>query len=274
MIGILEPTLIKSDLDVELVMRALSDCVIGHQIFHHDSLGSTMDEARKLAEQGAPEGTVVIAEEQTAGRGRFNREWVSPRGQNLSFSVLLRPAPAQLPSMNMAATIAVARAVTSITALKTAVKWPNDVRINGRKISGILIETAIEAGEVKHAIVGIGVNVNMDASRFPEIASLATSIFNETGSKADRTETLRLVLKNFDDLYRAVRGGGSLTQEWAAILETLGSTVQVRWLDQVVEGTAESIDDQGNLLIKRPDGSIFTAVAGEVTFQKAANHSL
>lgn len=259
--------MIESDLDVELIMRALSDHVIGHEIFHHDSLGSTMDEARKLAEQGAPEGTVVIAEEQTAGRGRFNRTWVSPRGQNLSFSVLLRPTPAQLPSMNMAATLAVARAVASVTGRETAVKWPNDVRIDGRKISGILIETAIEAGEVKYAIVGIGVNVNMDPSRFPEIASIATSVFSETGNKADRTEVLRLVLKNFDDLYRTVKGGGSLTQEWAAILETLGRMVQVRWLDQVVEGKAESIDEQGNLIIKRPDGSTFTAVAGEVTFQ-------
>ncbi len=266
--------MIESDLNVKMVMHALSDRVIGRQIFHHDSLGSTMDEARKLAEQDAPEGTVVIAEEQTAGRGRFNRAWVSPYGQNLSFSVLLRPAPAQLPSMNMAATLAVARAVASVTGLETAVKWPNDVRIDERKISGILIETAIEAREVKYAIVGIGVNVNMDTSRFPEIASLATSVFSETGHKADRTEVLRLVLKNFDDLYRTVKAGGSLTQDWAAILETLGRTVQVRWLDQVVEGTAEAIDEQGNLILKRPDGSTFTAVAGEVTLQRVADHSL
>ena len=266
--------MIESDLDVELLKRALSDCVIGRQIFHYGSLGSTMDETRKLAEQGAPEGTVVIAEEQTAGRGRFNRAWISPYGQNLSFSVLLRPAPAQLPSMNMAATIAVARAVASVTMLKTTVKWPNDVRIDGRKIAGILIETAIEAGEVRHAIVGIGVNVNMDTSRFPEIASIATSVFNEIGSKADRTEALRLILKNFDGLYRTVRDGGSLTQEWAAILETLGRTVQVRWHDQIVEGKAEAVDEQGNLILRRPDGSTFTAVAGEVTFQGTANHSV
>ena len=173
----------------------------------------------------------------------------------------------------MAATLAVANTIEGVGLVPT-IKWPNDVRIGGLKTSGILIENDIVGEGVSHCVLGIGVNVNMDTSRFPEIASIATSIFNETGSKADRTEALRLILKNFDGLYRTVRNGGSLTQEWAAILETLGRNVQVRWFDQVVEGKAEAIDEQGNLIITRTDGSTFTAVAGEVTFQGTANHSV
>ena len=165
-----------TDLDIDLLRRALSSRVVGSNVLHYDLLGSTMDEARRLAEQDAPEGTVVIAEEQTAGRGRFDRSWISPRGQNLSFSVMLRPTAAQLPFMNMAATLAVYETLVDLTGLTPAIKWPNDVRINGLKASGILIETTMEGSDVSYAIVGIGLNVNFDPSEFPEIAPTATSI--------------------------------------------------------------------------------------------------
>ena len=135
-----------TDLDIELLRRTLHDRTVGCEVFHFDSVDSTMDETRKLAEQDKPEGTVVIAEEQTAGRGRFNRTWISPRGQNLSFSVLLKPTAGQLPYLNMAATLAVSRTVGKIAGLEPTIKWPNDVRVNGRKVSGILIETAAERG--------------------------------------------------------------------------------------------------------------------------------
>ena len=256
-----------TDLDIEFLRVALSDQVVGCRILHYDTLSSTMDEARRLAEADAPEGTVVIAEEQTAGRGRFNRAWVSPRGQNLSFSVVLRPTPTQLPYVNMAAALAVSGVVASVTGLAPAIKWPNDVRIEGRKISGILIETSMEADAVAHAIVGIGVNVNFDPSRFPEIASIATSIFRETGTETERTHVLKLLLEQLDDLYRDVKGGRSLRGDWAAQLETLGRDVQVRWRDEVFEGHAKAVDEQGNLLLARPDGSTLTVVAGEVTLQ-------
>ena len=256
-----------TDLDIELLRRKLSNRTVGCEVIHFDCVGSTMDETRKLAEQDKPEGTVVIAEEQTAGRGRFNRAWISPRGQNLSFSVLLRPTAEQLPFLNMAATLAVSRTVGKITGLEPTIKWPNDVRINGRKVSGILIETATDRGAVSHAVVGIGVNVNFDPSEYPEIAPFATSIFSETGRRTDRTTVLKLLLEQFDDLYRTVKAGRSLTKQWESQLETLGRTVQVRWRDQMLEGLAKAIDDQGNLILEQPDGSTVTALAGEVTLQ-------
>ena len=256
-----------TDLDIPALERALAHRVIGRRIHHYDLIGSTMDEARRLASEGAPEGTVVIAEEQTAGRGRFNRAWVSPRGENLSFSVILTPPASQLPYMNMAATLAVARTVADIADLQPTIKWPNDVRVGGLKISGILIETAIESADAVCSIIGIGVNVNFDPSLYSEIADISTSLYRETGKRRNRTPVLRTLLARFDDAYDAVRVGKSLTADWSVMLDTLGRTVTLRAQDEVIEGVAESVDAQGNLLVRRNDGSLYTATAGEVTSQ-------
>ena len=226
-----------------------------------------MDEARGQAEDGAPEGTVVVVERQTAGRGRFDRSWASPPGENLLFAVLLRPTLAQLSSLNMATTLAVCEAISELTDLGPTVKWPNDVLVNGRKVSGILIETAVESGVVGYAVVGIGLNVNFDPSEFPEIASSATSLRAETGRVQDRERVLVAVLASLDSLYARVRHGESLIDEWGKRLETLGRDVQVRWKDRLLEGRATGIDDQGNLLLSQKDGSTVTAVAGEVTLR-------
>ncbi|MYA61623.1 MAG: biotin--[acetyl-CoA-carboxylase] ligase [Dehalococcoidia bacterium] len=254
-------------INVARIQTALSNSVVGHRIHYHRVLGSTMDTARDLAHDGEREGAVVIAEEQNKGRGRFNRVWVSPPGLNLYFTVLLRPEPGQLPYMNMAAALAVFDTVAQVPGLKPAVKWPNDVRIGGRKLSGILVETEFEGDRLAHALVGIGVNVNLDVSEHPEIADTATSLRSEAGREFDRSEALHSVLKNLDTWYARVRSGESLTEDWAATLETLGKRVELRWRDQVLTGLAESVDDQGNLTLLQPGGKRVTVVAGEVTSQ-------
>lgn len=254
-------------LDVGLVRRMTAGQTVGCEIVHHDTLASTMDEARSLAERQTPEGTVVVVEEQTAGRGRFDRVWVSPRSQNLSFSVVLRPTAAQLPYVNMAATLAVARTAGKAAGLTAAIKWPNDVRVGGRKLSGILIETVMAGREVDHAVVGIGINVNFDPAMHPEIAETATSLYRETGRRMDRSEVLGLTLSEMDGLYGAVRDGRSLTGEWSAMMETLGRTVRIAWKERVLEGRAEGVDDQGNLILTAADGEPVTVSAGEVTLQ-------
>ncbi len=226
-----------------------------------------MDEARRLAEAGEPEGTVVLAEEQTAARGRFERVWISPGAVNLTFSVILRPSWAHMPQCNMAAALAVSGAVEQVSGLAASIKWPNDVRLRGRKAAGILMESASLGGRVSHAVVGIGINVNFDTALLPEIADTATSIMVETGHRVDRGRALRLTLEGFDDLYGIVSNGGSLTDEWAANLETLGRHVRLEWRGRVVEGCAESVDERGNLVLRVPDGSTFAAAAGEVTLQ-------
>ena len=256
-----------TDLNIPALESALAQRTIGRRIHHYDLIGSTMDEARQLAGEGATEGTVVIAEEQTAGRGRFNRAWVSPRGENLSFSVILTPSASLLPYMNMAATLAVARTVADCAGLKPTIKWPNDVRVGGLKIAGILVETAIESEDAVCAIIGIGVNVNFDPSRYSEIADISTSLYRETGQRRNRTPVLRTLLEHFDDAYAAARAGKSLTADWFAMLDTLGRTVTLRSQHDTIEGIAESVDEQGNLLVRQADGSLYTATAGEVTSQ-------
>lgn len=258
---------ITTDLDIPALEGALANRIIGHRIHHYDMIGSTMDEARRLALEGAAEGIVVIAEEQTAGRGRFNRAWVSPRGENLSFSVVLTPPASRLPYMNMAATLAVARTVAECAALKPTIKWPNDVRVAGLKISGILIETAIESEDAVCAIVGIGVNVNFDPSLYAEIADISTSLYRETGQRRNRTPVLRALLEQFDNAYAAARVGNSLTADWSAMLDTLGRAVSLRSRHDTIEGIAESVDEQGNLLVRQADGSLCMVTAGEVTSQ-------
>ena len=169
--------------------------------------------------------------------------------------------------MNMAAALAVFDTVNRLTDLRAAVKWPNDVRIDGKKLSGILIETEFAGDRLVGALVGIGVNVNLDVTEHPEIADIATSLRSATGREFDRAEVLRSALENMDNWYASVRAGHSLTADWEAALDTLGKRVELRWRDQVIEGLAESVDEQGNLRVLQNDGERVTVVAGEVTSQ-------
>ena len=254
-------------LDTAHIEAELAGSVIGHRIEYRLETGSTMDDARELARQGAPEGTVVVAEQQGRGRGRFDRTWVSPPGLNLYMTLLLRPEPSHLPYMNMAATLAVHRTISETAGLEATVKWPNDVRIAGRKLSGILIETEFEGARLDHALVGIGINVNLDVADYPELSEIATSLRTATGRVYDRNEVLLSVLRNLEEWYGRVDSGQSVVNEWAAVIETLGKQVQLRWRDQVIDGLAESVDDRGNLVVMQSDGSRVSAVAGEVTSQ-------
>ncbi len=254
-------------LDIEAVRRALAGRTIGHRIFHYTSLDSTMNEAAQFAAGGCPEGLVVVAEEQTAGRGRFSRSWISGPGESLLLSIILRPTACQLPQANMAATLAVARTADRHAGGRVTIKWPNDVRIDGRKVAGILVEADSQAGQIVSAVVGIGLNVSVDTRAHAEIADTATSIAEQAGAPVERNGILIDLLHRFDDLYARVRTGDSLTDEWSSRLDTLGLDVRVRRGDEVLSGTARKVDDQGNLILERPDGSTVVVVGGEVTLQ-------
>ena len=247
--------------------RALSGRTIGCWIRHYPSLDSTMNEAGRLAGGGCPEGLVVVTEEQTAGRGRFGRSWISGPGESLLLSIVLRPTAEQLPQANMAATLAVARTVDQHVHDPVTIKWPNDVRIGGRKVAGILIEADSQAGRIASAVVGIGLNISVDTRGHPEIAGTATSLVEAATAPVERAGVLADLLRRFDDLYSHVRNGGSLTNEWSSRLDTLGLEIEVRRGSEVLAGVAREVDDQGNLVLERPDGSIFTVVGGEVTLQ-------
>ena len=257
-----------SDLDAGAVERKLHGNVIGSRVHFYESLDSTMDEARRLAEEADPEGTVVVADEQTAGRGRFDRSWVAPSGLDLLFSVLLRPSAEHLRYVNMAASLAICGVVAEVCGLKATVKWPNDVRVGGRKIAGILIDSVAQGPELQYAVLGIGLNVNSDPAESPEIAATATSLRNETGRTLERGEVLVALLGQLDDLHGEIKKGASLTERWAKQVETISKLVQVRWGDKVYEGLAREVDDDGNLVLVQRDGTALTMVAGEVTLQQ------
>lgn len=259
-------------LDVQTVREAMTGRLIGSEIVHHEVLGSTMDEAARIAEKGCNEGVVVFAEAQTQARGRFGRSWISPARQNVYCSVVLKPPTKLLNYINMAACIAVVDSIRSLSGLSASIKWPNDVRINNRKLAGVLVESTLRGQNTRYAIVGIGLNVNLDPAQNPTIASIATSLFRETGRQWDRTRVTKYLLGSLDDLYSQVKQGLALTAQWAALLETLGLDVTIQCAGRIDQGRAYDVDDQGNLMIIRNDGSTFTAIAGEVTLQDRSGY--
>ena len=250
------------------ILKGLSTTLIGQSILYYPSLPSTMDVAKKMAKEGMGEGTVIVAGEQTMGRGRLGRKWLSPPKSSLALSIILRPTIAQLPQLNMVASLAVVQSIEKIVGLKPTIKWPNDILLEGRKTSGILIENIIEGSEVKAAIVGIGINVELDPSSFSEISAIATSLSIESGREISRWDTLCSLLQEFDQIYQELNSGKSIYERWLASVETLGKLVQVRWGDTIEEGYVESIETDGSLVLKSLDGSLRTIVAGEVTLHK------
>src|SRR3972149_8290394 len=156
-------------LNLSLVEQQLTTAFVGRRLIHVASAPSTRDVARAEAEGGAPEGTAVLAEEQTAGRGRLGRSWVSPAGTNLYLTLVIRPTLERLRSLSIVAPLAVAQAVEETVALAPCIKWPNDVLVGGRKLAGVLIDTELSGRSVQDSLVGIGVNVNLDVAQAPEI---------------------------------------------------------------------------------------------------------
>ena len=253
------------------VRQGLYTHVVGRRILYFPELKSTMDEAARLAEDGTEEGAVVIAERQSAGRGRQSRGWVSQPG-NLLFSVLFRPEMSQLPFIGIIGGVAAARAVRKTTGLDPRIKWPNDLMLAGRKAAGILAESAIVGDSVCYAVLGIGINVALDpyeseeiAGLHPELVEKATGINAAAGREVDRESLLRQLLLDLDDLYINLRRGVSPLPEWRGLLETTGRRVEATSGNDRYKGLAEGVDDTGNLLLRLDDGRLITLTAGDVT---------
>ena len=256
----------KSDISPEAVRQKLTTEFVGRHFLYYPSVTSTMDVARKEAKEGAVEGTVVVAEEQTVGRARLGRSWINPPGV-VAVSIILRPEMSQLIRLTMVAALATSRCIEKVAGLKTVIKWPNDVLIKGKKVSGILTESALRGQSVDWAVIGIGINVNFDPKAYPEIADIATSLSVELGKKVSQLEVLLHLLNELEYFYSALRRGEPIYQEWRAKLETLGKVVQVKTGTDLEKGYAESVDEDGALLLRRPDGSLVRIVAGEVTLR-------
>ncbi|MEA3254163.1 MAG: biotin--[acetyl-CoA-carboxylase] ligase, partial [Chloroflexota bacterium] len=232
----------------------------GERIYHLQEASSTMDVARELAKKGAEEGTVVLAESQTHGRGRLSREWDSPAG-GIYGTLILKPqiSPAYAPRINLMASVAVAKAIRKLFGLAAELKWPNDVLIGGRKVCGILAEMEAEVDAIRFVNLGIGINAN---SAVPRYEGSATSLSDELGKSIVRKELLVSVL---DEIVRqqASLAGGDLLEEWKSLSATLNREVRVVSLGEEIRGRAIDIDSSGALVIRDADGSLRRAIAGD-----------
>ena len=244
--------------------------VLGSRVLWLDSTTSTNDIAARLAESGAEDGTTVIAGTQTAGRGRHRRAWFSPPGAGLYVSIIVRPGagldgtnPAVL--LTLASGVAIAQAVRAVTGLLTRIKWPNDVLVGGRKLAGILAESAVQGGAVQFVVIGFGVNLHA-AAYPPELDSRVTSIEAETSRPPDRALILAEIIASMGERYADLRAGrfDVILSAWRQLAWSLpGARVEWDSPSGVVRGLAEDIDRDGALLV-RVAGSLQRVVAGEV----------
>jgi BirA family biotin operon repressor/biotin-[acetyl-CoA-carboxylase] ligase len=250
---------------VRETLKGLYTHIVGRRIIHFSRVGSTMDVAAREGKAGAMEGTVVVADEQTQGRGRLQRTWVSQEG-NLHLSVLLRPKAETAPLIMVVAGLVMVRAIRAATGLRARLKWPNDVMLRGRKVAGILAEGVTMQDGESYVVLGIGLNVNSDPSSVPELASIATSLSKETGTPHEKSDVLRHILQEMDYLYAQVQQGEVPWEEWRRALETLGRRVQVEWNGEVYRGLAEDVDGSGSVSVRLEDGPRITLPVGEVGY--------
>ena len=255
-----------SDIEASLHGR-LNTKFVGQQLHYYPNLTSTMDMAKKLAREGAGEGSVVITDEQTSGRGRLGRVWLSPKG-SLAMSIVLRPYLNRLPQLVMVSSLAVVRAIREVADLESQIKWPNDILIENKKVCGILVENEVKGDKVNFAVVGIGINVNLNPSAFPDISAIATSLSQQRGKEISKTELTSVLLSELEQLYLEAQAGAPVYREWQKHLDTLGKWIQVRIGKSVEQGRAETVTENGNLILRRANGIAVEIIAGDVTVIK------
>lgn len=244
-------------------LKNLRTKIVGKRILFIEEIDSTNDEARCLVKSGEKEGTVVVAASQVKGRGRFDRRWISPPG-GIYLSIILKPyiSSSKLPILTLLSAVAAVRTIRGITKLDASVKWPNDIEISGKKIGGILCEA------VKNTIIiGIGVNLNTNLSIFPSsLKKQATSVKFEMGANLDRDKVIKILLEEFDKLYRDFlhRKQDEIVSEWSSFCRTLGDKVKVETTEGAISGFAEKVGGRGELIVRGYDGKIRKVFSGDV----------
>lgn len=252
------------------ISRSLSTSFLGRELFFYDTLPTTMDVADMKAATGAPEGTAVVASDQTAGRGRFDREWVAEKNATIAVSVILRPPPPVTARLHIVCSLAVARAIETATDLKPRIKWPNDILLDGMKTSGILLTSSRDRSGKTYVNAGIGINVNQTPESLAQISPPATGLRARLGRPVSRVQVFCALLLHLEKLYLESLSGSDLLDIWRSYLVTLGQHVRVQWRREdmvgfVEEGQAEDVDEFGRLLLRTGDGELKTLVSGEVT---------
>jgi BirA family biotin operon repressor/biotin-[acetyl-CoA-carboxylase] ligase len=244
--------------------------ILGREIHFAEMVDSTNTWARRLARAGAAEGTVVLAEGQTAGRGRLGRSWFSPPGVNVYMSVVLRPAvpPARAPQLTLVAGSAVAAAIEAVSGLRPQLKWPNDVLLGNSKAAGLLTEMDSEADRVAFVVLGIGVNLNASAAALRgAVGPAATSVLAATGRPVARAAFVGRLLGELEGRYRRYLSAGfeALREEWESYSCVTGREITVAGPDGERRGRAVGVDGEGALVLREPGGGLVRVVAGDVS---------
>ncbi|HEX6922433.1 MAG TPA: biotin--[acetyl-CoA-carboxylase] ligase [Bacillales bacterium] len=241
------------------IQNGLETETFGHSVHYEESVSSTQEIAHKLAREGAGEGTIVVADEQTVGRGRLGRPWHSPKGTGIWASLILKPhiPPQQAPQLTLLAAVGVVKGIRQATGLECDIKWPNDILVHGKKLVGILTELQADPDQVNSVIVGMGMNVNVEESDFPaDLQRIATSIRIEAGREIDRAELLRHILKQTELLYKDYlqEGFRFVKLLWESHAVSLGNIIQARTLRGTIVGRAMGLSDQGFLILEDESG--------------------
>ncbi len=249
------------------IKHGLKAGILGREIISYKKVDSTNTVAYSLAEKGMKEGAVVLADEQTAGKGRHGRAWTSPPKSGIYLSCILRPgiAPNEIAGITLMAAVAVAKSIRELSGLDALIKWPNDILISGKKVCGILTEIKAEQDGVEFVILGIGLNVNTKARHLPRGA---TSIREETDRKEDlsRVEFTKRILERLETEYMLMKnkGFGPVIEEWKALSAMLGTRVKVALPNRTVEGLAHDVDSSGALVVRLDSGVLEKVLSGDV----------
>ena len=259
--------------NLEVLEKRMAGKFIGRPLYYYPEIGSTNDEAFRLGLSGAPEGTVVIADSQTKGKGRLQRVWHSPPGYNIYTSIILRPnfAPDQAPQISIAAGVAVAEILNEYCPGHVQIKWPNDVLLNKKKICGILAQMKTSANGIDFVVLGIGINVNIGCNQLPpDIRTIATSLAIETGREIARLELIISLYENLAKWYKQLmqRGFGAIKEKWLNLAPMINQDVQIMFRDEVLRGKALGLDDDGSLIILTVNNETVKVSAGDATVLK------
>lgn len=253
------------------IKNVVSTQILGKHVHYYEDTTSTNNEAKILAAKGAAEGTIIVSETQNSGRGRLARGWFSPYAKGIWFSVILRPAflPQEAPKCTLMAAVAVTKAIEHITGIRCGIKWPNDILYEGKKLVGILTEMNAEMDGINYVVIGMGINVNIAQTDFPEeLQGIVTSLLILKGEKVSRVLLLNEVLQQLEVLYKEAleKGFVGILEEWKKYSVTLGRSVNVLGISETFSGVAVDIDDQGALLVKT-DAEIRRVLAGDVSIR-------
>jgi len=254
------------------ILDGLSTRFLGREIYYCDSVSTTNDLAKELARKGAGEGSMVVAEEQTGGKGRLGRKWYAPKYKGIWFSLILCPpvTPPEANQVTMMAAIAIASAIKRETGVWAGIKWPNDLLVGGKKVCGILTELSAEMERINYMVVGIGINVNQDEKDFPEeFREGAASLKVESGGSISRVRLLQASLTEFELWYRIwlEQGFDPVLARWKEMSVSLNCPVQIHTPNKSWDGWAEDVDKDGALLLRLPGGELQRLISGEVSLR-------